>query len=407
MAGGDPSCGTGPRELVLVSAGLDLEGGGRAAAGRLLAASAARWAVARGARFGLFHLGSEAPLDPEVSVRHFHGSQSAMAAALWRLQGRHGRGREPGRRRPALLFDLLGPARAQAFLPRRLASPYAVMLLGIEVWRPLSWTRRRALEGARLRLAISRATLDRARPFLPPEARDAAVLHLTLEDRPAAGELDGGLLAEAGEGFLLLVGRMSASERYKGHDELLHAMPRLAAECRSAGLPAPRLLLAGDGDDRLRLEAEARALGVAPAVRFAGFVSEATLAELYRRAAALVMVSRGEGFGLVYLEAMRAGTPCVAARGTAAEEVIANGETGFLVAPGAQEELVAVLLRLLADPGLALQLGEAGRRRLATVFSREGFDRRLAGHLDELTGPAPERPAAVPVATLPGPPGGV
>ncbi len=369
-------------DLVLVSAGLELDGGGRAAAGRLLVESATRWADSSSRRLAVFHLGSEAPLDPGIPVRHFHGSQRALATALWRLQWR----RRSVTSRPALLFDLLGPARAQAFLPRRLVSPYAVMLLGIEVWRPLSWTRRRALAGASLRLAISRATLERARPFLPPRAREAHVLHLALEDRPASGVPDAGLLARVGEGFLLLVGRMTASERYKGHDELLAALPLLAERCRAAGLPPPRLVVAGDGDDRPRLEEKARALGVAASVTFTGFVSEATLAELHRRAAALVMVSRGEGFGLVYLEAMRAAKPCVAARGGAAEEVIADGETGLLVAAGVEEELVSALSCLLADPALARRLGEAGRRRFDERFSHEAFDRRLAAHLDALTG---------------------
>lgn len=368
-------------DLVLVSAGLELDGGGRAAAGRLLVESAARWAASRSRHLAVFHLGNEAPLDPSIPVRHFHGSQQALAAALWRLQWR--RRASP---RPALLFDLLGPARAQAFLPRRLASPYAVMLLGIEVWRPLSWTRCRALAGARFRLAISRATLERARPFLPPRAREAHVLHLALEDRPASGAPDAGLLAEVGEGFLLLVGRMTASERYKGHDELLAALPLLAGRCGAASLPSPRLVVAGDGDDRPRLEDRARALGVAASVTFTGFVSEATLAELHRRAAALVMVSRGEGFGLVYLEAMRAAKPCVAARGGAAEEVIADGATGLLVTPGVEEELVSALSRLLADPALARRLGDAGRRRFEERFSHQAFDRSFAAHLDTLTG---------------------
>ena len=89
-----------------------------------------------------------------------------------------------------------------------------------------------------------------------------------------------------------------------------------------AARPGARLVVAGDGDDRPRLEARAAALGLGGAVLFTGFVSEATLAELYRRAAVFVMPSLGEGFGLVYLEAMRAGKPCVAARGSAAEEVV-------------------------------------------------------------------------------------
>ena len=107
------------------------------------------------------------------------------------------------------------------------------------------------------------------------------------------------------------------TERYKGHDQLLEAMTTL---------PDARLVVAGDGDDRRRLEEKAAALGLGDRTFFTGFLSEATLAELYRRCAAFVMPSRGEGFGLVYLEAMRAGKPVLAARGSAAEEIVRGRE---------------------------------------------------------------------------------
>ena len=155
---------------------------------------------------------------------------------------------------------------------------------------------------------------------------------------------------------------MASGERYKGHDQILEALPRV---------PGARLVVAGDGDDRPRLEARAADLGCEERVTFTGFVSEATLAELYRRAAVFVMPSLGEGFGLVYLEAMRAGKPCVAARGSAADEVVADGETGFLVDRDDPEELASVLDRLLASPDLARRMGEAGRRRWREQFSLE------------------------------------
>jgi len=98
------------------------------------------------------------------------------------------------------------------------------------------------------------------------------------------------------------------------------------------------------------------------------------------------MPSRGEGFGLVYLEAMRAGIPCVAARGGAAEEVVVDGETGLLIDPASPEELAAALARLLADPGLRARMGEAGQRRWRRNFSAARYRARLAPLLDRLTG---------------------
>src|SRR6185369_16030411 len=120
-------------------------------------------------------------------------------------------------------------------------------------------------------------------------------------------------------------GRMAASERYKGHDLMLDALP---AVIRSA--PGTRLVLAGDGDDRARLERRVRDLGLSDDVTFTGFVADSAMRTLYRNAAVFVLPSTGEGFGLVYLEAMREGIPCVAARGSVAEEVFASDDNGVL-----------------------------------------------------------------------------
>lgn len=364
-------------DVVLVSAGLSLDGGGSALLGRLCAAATAEYCRERGLGLRVLHLGDDPGRDAGsalagIPVRSFGGSQRDLALTVLAEQMR--------RPRPVLIFDHLGPARTQALLPRALRSPYLLFLLGIEVWGPLSWDRRRALEGAAARVAISehtrRRTLER-HPWLG----DVDVLHLALEERPPAGEADAALLDRLGTGFLLIVGRMSAHERYKGHDELLEAMPLVLARH-----PEARLVVAGGGDDRPRLEARTAELGLTHQVAFAGHVSEATLAELYRRCAVFVMPSRNEGFGLVYLEAMRAGKPCVAARGSAAEEVVVDGETGTLtsVSPAALAEAV---LPLLDDDGRRARLGLAGRRRWEERFCFTSFRQALAArHLSRLPG---------------------
>jgi len=383
------------RDLILVTAGLGLDGGGRAVVGRLLARAGAEWAAAAGAGFRVLDLGDGAPepLATELrergaSVWTAGGSRLRLAWAAWRAQGS-----AAASRRPALLFDLLGLARLQVVVPSMLRAPYAVWVHGIEVWRPLALLERRALRGSDQVLASSAATLARGEPFLPPGLA-ASPLHPVLEGWPSAAgnaplpadsagspELPEGI----GRGFVLIVGRMAASERYKGHDELLEALPALART-----VPHARLVIAGGGDDRRRLEAKAEALGVAGRTCFTGFVGEAALAELYRRAAVFAMPSRGEGFGLVYLEAMRAGVPVVALDGTAAAEIVVPGETGVLVPPDDRARLPGELARALAgllnDPERARALGAAGRERWQRCFSPERFRASLSHHLDALTG---------------------
>lgn len=357
---------------MLASAGLDLEDGGTALVARLVARVAASRCAELGVRFRVFNLGGPCGLLGAVPVRHFSGSQLGMALAVWRRQ------LPPQRTR--VIFDCIGPARVQAFLPGLCRSPYALYLHGIEVWRKLTWDRRQALRSATIRLANSSFTIDRAKEVLPWLPRTALV-PLALEDRGLGGEVDRTLLGSLGDGYLLIVGRMSQVERYKGHDELLAAMPRVVAAC-----PHARLVIAGGGDDRERLMRDGASRGLADRVVFTGFVSEATLGELYRRCAAFVMPSRNEGFGLVYLEAMRAGKPCLALRRSAAEEIIVDGTTGVLVESGDQEQLVAALVRLLSDAAMACRLGEAGRRRYEERFTFEAFRAGLLPHLDRLLG---------------------
>ncbi|HEX6898214.1 MAG TPA: glycosyltransferase family 4 protein [Thermoanaerobaculia bacterium] len=341
-----------PRDLVFVSAGLGLDGGGRAAAGRLLAGACEAFARERGIGFRLLTLEN--------------GDQRALAMAVWKSQ--------LADRRSAYVFDLLGPARVQAYLPGPFRSPYLIPMYGIEVWRPLEWDRRRALAQATMTFAISAYTLERARPFLPP-LRESSVLPLALEERKPEGAVDAPLISRLGRGFLLIVGRMDPTERYKGHDQLLEAL---------TALPEARLVVAGDGGDRPRLEDKAASLGIGDRVVFTGFLSEATLAELYRRCAAFAMPSLGEGFGLVYLEAMRAGKPVLAARGSAAEEIVVEGQTGLLADPEDRPALRAALARLLGEPGTARRMGEAGYERWRKEFGIERFRERVAGMLERL-----------------------
>jgi phosphatidylinositol alpha-1,6-mannosyltransferase len=354
------------RDLVFVSAGLGLDGGGRALAGRLLAGACAAFARERGLGFEILSLDGSAPPENEAPLRGFAGNQRTLAAEVWK--------RQVAGRRAVYVFDLLGPARTQSYLPAPLRSPYLVPLYGIEVWRRLEWDRRRALSRATVVFAISAHTLERARPFVPG-LNGAPVLPLALEERRPEGAVDASLLGRLGRGFFLIVGRMDATERYKGHDQLLEAM---------TAIPEARLVIAGDGDDRLRLEAKAAGLGMPDRVFFTGFTSEATLMELYRRCAAFAMPSRGEGFGLVYLEAMRAGKPVLAARGSAAEEIVVDGATGLLVDPDDRQEMRDALGRLLDYPGEARRMGEAGFERWRKELGVERFRERLWPLLEKL-----------------------
>jgi phosphatidyl-myo-inositol dimannoside synthase len=244
-----------------------------------------------------------------------------------------------------------------------------VFLHGIEAWKPLGPLERWALGRADALVANSEHTARRFRRANPGfSERPIAVCHLGVGAVDATESATMSARDVAGP-FALIVGRLAGSERYKGHDVLLDLWPKI----RDA-VPDARLVVAGDGDDRARLEAKAAALG--PPVRFLGRVSDQTLDALYRDCAFFVMPSRDEGFGLVFLEAMRAGKACIGGAGAAAE-VIEDGVTGLVVDATDEGEIEKAVVRLFLEPETRARMGGAGAERVARGFTEAHFRRRF------------------------------
>ena len=132
----------------------------------------------------------------------------------------------------------------------------------------------------------------------------------------------------------MTLGRLSAQEQYKGHDEILGVLPELATD-----IPNLSYLIVGDGDDRPRLERKAASLGIADRVVFAGYIDESEKTDHYRLADAFVMPGRGEGFGIVYLEALACGIPVVASALDASREAVRDGALGEVVDPRDRKDL--------------------------------------------------------------------
>jgi phosphatidylinositol alpha-1,6-mannosyltransferase len=285
-----------------------------------------------------------------------------------------------------LLFTHVGIARAQLKVPRQFRRPYGVFLHGIEAWSAtLDSERRSALREARVRIAISPHTARRvaaAHPDLPE--LETCLLGL-LPDDESPNRIPGDARVDYGPHAVVIVGRMSSTERYKGHDQLMLAWPRVLAD-----VPDASLVLVGRGDDVERLRTKAAALGLGRTVHFPGFLPDAAVRGVLRNAAVFAMPSRGEGFGLVYLQAMRAGIPCLGSRDDAAADVIVDGETGLLVPRQDPDAIAGALVKLLTDDAMRRKLGEAGRRRYDNVFTYPRFRARLAGVLSRAF-PAPPK----------------
>jgi phosphatidylinositol alpha-1,6-mannosyltransferase len=247
------------------------------------------------------------------------------------------------------------------------AARTALFLHGIEVWHPLGGVTRLLVERVDHFLPNSEFTWRRFLEFNPRFAgRPHTVVPLGWGDtEPAVPPPDEAPTA-------VMLGRMVRAEDYKGHRELIAAWPRVLSR-----VPGARLWIAGDGDLRPDLEALAAKLGLAEAVRFCGRVSEAAKQELLTRGRCLALPSRGEGFGLVYLEAMRLGRPCLVSDRDAGREVVNPPEAGLAANPHDPADLADSACRLLTEGPEWQAWSQNARRRYEAAFTRRHFQERL------------------------------
>jgi glycosyltransferase involved in cell wall biosynthesis len=259
-----------------------------------------------------------------------------------------------------------------AWLAQRLNPPleYYLVAHGIEVWRPYSPLETRAMLGARRLLCVSEYTrrqllrfcarLDASRLVVVPNPLDPFFERAA----PATAAATGSRLR------LLTVARLASADTYKGVDTLIEALPLVRRE-----FPGAELRIVGGGDDLPRLRALAGRLGVGEAVSFTGLIDDEALRGEYAACDLFALPSRKEGFGLVFLEAMTHGKPCLGARAGGVPEVL-NDRVGALAEYGNIPSIAAAvsdLVRYPRDPALI--------RAQADAFAFPNFKRRLAAAL--------------------------
>lgn len=180
--------------------------------------------------------------------------------------------------------------------------------------------------------------------------------------------------------IILTVGRL---QRRKGHDLILQALPDVLRRH-----PSLHHVIVGEGEERPRLEALARELGIAASVTFVGEVPQNELPGYFAGCDVFVMPNRVdngdfEGFGIVFLEAAAAGRPVIGGRSGGVPEAVEEGQTGLLVGGTDAAELARGLDVLLSDEQRRRRMGEAGRLRVEQRFTWEASAAGLrAAHLE-------------------------
>jgi phosphatidylinositol alpha-1,6-mannosyltransferase len=249
-------------------------------------------------------------------------------------------------------------------------------LHGVEAWSRPGPLIRQSLSSMSLISIVSRFTRSRFLGWSTSSPHLVKVLPNAIGDEFSPEEAPTDLKARmglSGRKVLLTVGRLASNEAYKGQDRVMRALPEILEK-----VPNVVYLLAGDGDHRPRLESLARKLSIEQHVRFLGTVEGGDLVSLYRAADLFVMPSEGEGFGIVFLEAMACGCRALGLNVGGSVDALSGSPLGHTCGT---DELPGVIIEFLNSPQRALDIN-------TNIFSRESFNGYVADMTQALAGSA-------------------
>jgi glycosyltransferase involved in cell wall biosynthesis len=256
-------------------------------------------------------------------------------------------------------------------LARLRGARLTLIIHGLEAWAPSHkfWTNR-LIKAVDSFISVSRFSAARFTNWSNLPMDKAFILPNCVDlDRFCPQDRDSTLVKRYGlqsSKVILTMGRLATAERYKGFDQVMELMPQMLNR-----FPTIKYLIVGDGDDRARLEAKARALGLSDKVVFAGRIRETEKVEHHNLADVYVMPSTAEGFGIVLIEAAACGVPVVGSRVDGSHEALLNGRLGRLVDPRNSHELMDAITTVLENGPCRRRIDE-----IAT-FSTQKFRNRV------------------------------
>ncbi len=261
--------------------------------------------------------------------------------------------------------------------------PYWVIVHGLDAWNIADKSKLYGLKSAQKIVSVSNYTRDRivAEQHISPEL--IPLLPVTFDDRkftikPKPQYLLDRHQLHPEQPVILTVTRLASGDRYKGYDQIIQALPAIRRQ-----IPNICYLLVGKGDDRDRIEAMVDDLDLRDCVIFAGFVPDQELADYYNLCDLFAMPSKGEGFGIVYLEALACGKPTIGGNQDGAIDALCNGELGVLVNPDSIDEIGETIIQILTNKHSLsiLDQPEMLRQKAIAKYGFEQFKRNLAALL--------------------------
>jgi len=258
--------------------------------------------------------------------------------------------------------------------------PYWTVAHGVDAWDIQRPALQQALQQADRILAVSHYTRDRLIQEQDLDPAKVLVLPNTFDaDRFQIAPKPQYLLdrhqLNAHQPIILTVARLDSSERYKGYDQILQALPAIRQS-----IPNVHYLLVGKGSDRSRIENLIYQLQLQDCVTLTGFIPDSELCDYYNLCDVFAMPSKGEGFGIVYLEALACGKPTLGGNQDGAIDALCHGELGILVDPDQINNMAHTLIQVLQgnSPHPILYQPEVLRQQVIAKFGFNQFQSTLA-----------------------------
>ena len=263
--------------------------------------------------------------------------------------------------------------------------PYGVVAHGVDAWNLQNPYIIQALQHADLVLPVSHYTGDRLLQEQALNPQKISVLPNTFNYHQfQIASKSPSLLSKyelsPEQPVILTVTRLAGTERYKGYDQILQALPIIRQQ-----IPNVHYMLVGKGDDQPRIEQLIKELRLGDCVTLTGFIPDQELCDYYNLCDVFAMPSKREGFGIVYLEAMVCGKPTLGGNQDGATDALCNGELGVLVNPDNIPEIAETLIAILQGtyPHHLIYQPQALREKVIEKFGFEKFQQTLANLLTE------------------------
>ncbi|MEL6456999.1 MAG: glycosyltransferase [Cyanobacteria bacterium J06621_15] len=268
------------------------------------------------------------------------------------------------------------------WLKRLIGIPYWTVAHGIEAWNIQNSALKKALHHADLILAVSSFTRERLIQEQKLDPKKVVILPNTFDQNrfqiaPKPLFLLKRYNLKPDQPIILTVARLSKSEQYKGYDKILTALPQIRQH-----IPNIHYILVGKGDDKLRVEQLIAQFQLHDCVTLTGYIPDEELSEHYNLCDVFAMPSKGEGFGIVYLEALACGKPVLAGNQDGAIDALCHGEFGALVNPDDTKIIAQTLIKILQKkyPNPLLYQPEVLRQKVIQKFGFESFQKTLGDY---------------------------